>query len=138
MQHSHHEPERTLCRLMERQTAEYESAYGLLEGMGGAIDDVPQLAQTAPALHATLERFAHTAQEVEAARRAWSKSGTPPGADLRSAMDRQRDVLERMLASVQSTQARAAGSRARLIPQLDDASRRRQMQSAYTRSVNQS
>jgi hypothetical protein len=43
-----------------------------------------------------------------------------------------------MLASVESAHARAVGSRARLIPQLDDASRRRQMQSAYTRSVNQS
>jgi hypothetical protein len=123
---------------MEKQTAEYESAYGLLEGMRGAIDDVSQLVQTAPALQVTLERFAHTAQEVEAARRAWSQSGAPPGVELRSVMDRQRDVLEQMLASVQSAQSRAAGSRAKLIPQLDDASRRRQMQSAYTRSVNQS
>jgi len=121
---------------LQEQSLVFENAVALIERLEnaanrrelGSPDSVVQLQKS-------LDQVVSAQKIVSAAHHRFTQSKATPSQDVRQALARHEELLGNLISRIDRLQETFQGMQAELTPQLDSDSRRRNMQSAYQRSL---
>ena len=121
---------------LQEQSSVFENAVALIERMENAAnrrelgnpDSVVQLQKS-------LDQVVSAQKTVSAAHQRFTQSKSILSLDVRQALARHEELLRNLITRIDRLQATFQEIQAELVPQLDSDSRRRNMQSAYQRSM---
>lgn len=135
--HSPTTPPQQLQRVLQERQVELGAALCLVEQLqtlSSSLD--PRNAPLFHSLRGTIDRTVASAGTLQSLADQVRQSGALP-TPLAEVVFAQEQLLERLLARTQTLMQRLRMERQGLIPQVDDDTRRRQMQNAYQTSLQQ-
>ncbi len=128
--------EEALRVALQEQTIVFEQTLELMDQLDSRQDlSTPGSMAAINHLELMLEKVRRVQGVVAAAREKQQKSGVPLSAALQQTLADERRRLETLLSRIEKVFSKLEQARTSLIPQLDQESRRRSMQTAYQKTL---
>lgn len=128
--------EEALRVALQEQTMVFEQTLELMDQLDSRQDlSTPGSMAAINHLELMLEKVRRVQGVVAAAREKQQKSGVPLSAALQQTLADERRRLETLLSRIEKVFSKLEQARTSLIPQLDQESRRRSMQTAYQKTL---
>lgn len=128
--------EEALRVALQEQTLVFEQTLELMDQLDGRQDlSTPGSMAAINHLEQMLEKVRRVQGGVSTAREKQQKTGIPLSAALQQTLAGERQRLELLLSRIETIFNKLEQARTSLVPQLDQESRRRSMQSAYQKTL---
>jgi hypothetical protein len=125
--------EQHLARELVSLSSRYREALRLVEPLAAGSVDRADRDRRLEQVQSQMQAIAAHESQLRGLTSRWTSLGRAPGADLRRSLVEQQDLISTLLAQVQTCEQRLGEEHTRLVPALDVAMRRRDMQQAYAR-----
>ncbi len=123
--------EEQLCRELASVGQQYSKALGLFDELSSVADDPDRRDHRLRDMQSIMDGLHEHEARLAPLRARWKATGCRPGPHLRRVLDEQEHLLTRLIARVDECHQQLSRQRARLVPQLEAGSNRRDMLRAY-------
>lgn len=130
--------EERLSECYRAQAEQYELALETVMSLRDSSNEVQRTDHPLSQIQSCLDRVAQIDEQAKSIRAQWESAGCRPGGHLSGQLKRVQGLIEQLIGRIDEAEQAARKAKERLMPRLDDESRRRKMRSAYTSALKHS